>query len=77
MDQTEHFVESKPKIDHLEEQTPEIVESQIEDVVIPAENLIIFQEQKADEEESVEALNVAVVLEGAPGDLTSTDFITQ
>lgn len=42
MDQTEHFVESKPKIDHLEEQAPEIVASQIEDVVIPAENLIIF-----------------------------------
>ena len=42
MDQTEHFVESKPKIDDLEEQAPEIVASQIEDVVIPAENLIIF-----------------------------------
>lgn len=42
LDQTEQFVESKPKMDHLEEQAPEIVASQIEDVVIPAENLIIF-----------------------------------
>jgi hypothetical protein len=49
----------------------------VEDAVIPAEKLIIFQEEKVDEDESVEALNVAVVHEGAPGDLTSTDFITQ
>jgi hypothetical protein len=42
LDQTEHFVGGKPKIDHLEEQAPEIVASQFEDVVIPAENLIIF-----------------------------------
>jgi hypothetical protein len=66
-------VENKPKIDLVEE----ILASQLEDVVIPADKLIIFQEQKPEEDQSIEALNVAVVLEtAAPGDVTTTDFIT-
>ena len=66
-------MENKPKIDLVEE----ILASQLEDVVIPADKLIIFQEQKPEEEQSIEALNVAVVLEtAAPGDVTTTDFIT-
>lgn len=74
-DQTEHFVENKPKIDQLEDV---IASQQLEDVVIPADKLIIFQEQKNEEDQSVEALNVAVVLEStAAGDVTTTDFITQ
>jgi hypothetical protein len=68
-------VENKPKIDQIEDV---IASQQIEDVVIPADKLIIFQEQKAEEDQSVEALNVAVVLEStAAGDVTTTDFITQ
>ncbi len=66
-------MENKPKIDLVEE----ILASQLEDVVIPADKLIIFQEQKPEEDQSIEALNVAVVLEtAAPGDVTTTDFIT-
>ncbi len=66
-------MENKLKIDLVEE----ILASQLEDVVIPADKLIIFQEQKPEEEQSIEALNVAVVLEtAAPGDVTTTDFIT-
>ena len=66
-------MENKPKIDLVEE----LLASQLEDVVIPADKLIIFQEQKAEEDQSIEALNVAVVLEtAAPGDVTTTDFIT-
>ena len=68
-------MENKPKIDQIEDV---IASQQIEDVVIPADKLIIFQEQKAEEDQSVEALNVAVVLEStAAGDVTTTDFITQ
>lgn len=66
-------MENKPKIDLVEE----ILASHLEDVVIPADKLIIFQEQKPEEDQSIEALNVAVVLEtAAPGDVTTTDFIT-
>lgn len=74
-DQTENLVDQSPidQQDEVQQEQEQLQESPskvpgMEDVSIPVENLIIFQEQRVEEDQSVQDLNVAVVMEPALGD---------
>lgn len=80
MDQTEHFIEKRPNLfenaETTEEQNTHSQQDPVAELVISADKLIMFQEQRPEDDQSNEALNMAVVVESAPGDQTTTDFIT-
>jgi hypothetical protein len=72
MDQTEHFIEKRPNLYENAEPTEEwnthSQKDQVAELVISADKLIMFQEQRPEDDQSNEALNMAVVVESAPGD---------